>query len=325
MKNKVKILLIGLISMIFLAACSDSSDKDDEFTIGATQIVEHPSLDSAYEGFKEAIEDKGLKVKFDYQNAQNDKNNVSTISNNFASEDVDLIFANSTPSAVGALQATKDIPVVFTSVTDAEEAGLVKSMDKPDKNATGVLDQHPDAITKTVEFIADNFKDANIGLIYNSGEQNSVVQIKQVEKDAKKNDLKTTKRTVSTSAEVQQAANTLVGKADVIYIITDNTVVSALDSVVDVANKNEIPLIVGEPDSLEKGGFATYGIDFKSIGYRAGELAADILKEGKEVKDIPVEYPPKIKLMINKKAANAQGIDWNDKWDKDAEVINDEK
>src|SRR5699024_7180803 len=108
------------------------------------------------EGLKDALEDKGLRFKFDHQTAQIDKNNVSTISNNFAFEDVDLIFANSTPSAVGALQATKDIPVVFTSVTDAEEAGLVKSMDKPDKNATGVLDQHPDAITKTVEFIADN-------------------------------------------------------------------------------------------------------------------------------------------------------------------------
>src|SRR5699024_10523655 len=134
------------------------SEKDDEFTIGATQIVEHPSLDSAYKGFKEAIEDKGLKVKFDYQNAQNDKNNVSTVSNNFASDDVDLIFANSTPSAVGALQATNDIAVVFRSVTDAEEAGLVKSMDKSNKNATGILDQHPDAVTKTAAFIAENLE-----------------------------------------------------------------------------------------------------------------------------------------------------------------------
>src|SRR5699024_9540578 len=116
-----------------------------------------------------------------------------------------------------------------------------------------------------------------------------------------------------------------VGKADGIYIITDNTVVSALASVVDVANKNEIPLFFGEPDSREKGRFATYGIDFNSIGYRAGEIEADILKEGKEVKDIPVEYPPKIKLMINKKAAKAQGIDWNDKWDEDAEIIDDEE
>src|SRR5699024_11515224 len=109
-------------------------------------------------------------------------------------------------------------------------------MDKPNKNATGVLDQHPDAITKTVEFIADNFEDANIGLIYNSGEQNSVVQIKQVEKDAKKNDLKTSKRTVSTSAEVQQAANTLVGKADVIYIIINNKIIYFLVCVYNVYN-----------------------------------------------------------------------------------------
>lgn len=329
MKKRLTLFVLGILTLFVLAACgnddSEGSDdeKDKEFTVGATQIVEHPSLNAAYDGFKEALKDKDVDVKYKFKSAAGDQNNVSSISKNFVGDNVDLIFANSTPSAVGALQATKDIPIVFTSVTDAVEAGLAKSMEKPDKNATGVLDQHPDAIKKTVEFIGDNFKDAKIGLIYNAGEKNSVVQIKQVEKAAKDADLNVSKRTVSTSAEVQQAANTLVGKVDVFYIITDNTVVSALESVVDVANKNEIPLIVGEPDSLEKGGFATYGIDFKTIGYRAGELASEILKDGKEIKNIPIEYPEDMKLFINKKAAKAQGVEWDDDWDKDAEVISE--
>lgn len=327
-----KLAAVTVASTAILAACGSKdesgngdgkgSSKKAQYTIGATQIVEHPSLDSAYKGFQEAIKDKGLDVKYDYQNAQNDKSNVSTISNNFVSNKVDLIFANSTPSALGALQATKDIPIVFTSVSDPVGAGLVKSMKEPGQNITGVTDLHPDAIKKTVEFIDQNFKNATVGLLYNAGEQNSVTQIEAVEKAGKGTTLKFAKRTVANSAEVQQAANTLAGKADVIYVITDNTVVSALDSVVKVANEQKIPLVVGEPDSLEKGGFATYGIDFHSIGYRTGEMAADILKGDKKVSDIPVEYPSDMKLFINKEAAEKQGVKWNKDWDKDAEVIN---
>src|SRR5699024_12612895 len=112
-------------------------------TIGAAQIVEHPSLDAAYEGFQQAIADAGLDVEYDYQTAQGDQNNVATISENFVAAEVDLIFANSTPSAIGALNATQDIPIVFTSVTDAVEAGLVESMDEHGENVNEVIDQHP--------------------------------------------------------------------------------------------------------------------------------------------------------------------------------------
>src|SRR5699024_11736657 len=120
----------------------------------------------AYKGFQDALEDAGLDVEYDYQNAQNDQNNVKTISDNFVADDVDLIFANSTPSALGALNATDDIPILFTSVKDAVDAELVLSMDEPGENITGVVDLHPDAIDETVSFIDDNFEGANIGLIY---------------------------------------------------------------------------------------------------------------------------------------------------------------
>ncbi|WP_430789937.1 ABC transporter substrate binding protein [Virgibacillus flavescens] len=332
MKKGLWLMIISLFSMMVLAACgsddaSDSSGGEDgegegkTYTVGATQIVEHPSLDAAYEGFQEALKDAGLDVEYDLQSAQGDQNNVAPIANNFVADNVDLIFANSTPSALGAVQATSDIPIVFTSVTDAVGAGLVKSMDEPGENVTGVLDLHPEAIQNTVDFIDSNFEDATVGLIYNAGEQNSVSQIEDVKAAAEGTSLTLSERTVASSAEVKQAATSLVGKADVFYIITDNTVVSALDSVVGVANEQDIPLIVGEPDSLKKGGFATFGIDYHTIGYRSGEMAAAILTGEKTAADFPVEPPKEIQLFINKKAAEEQGVEWNAEWDEKAQFV----
>ncbi|HLS07517.1 ABC transporter substrate-binding protein [Lentibacillus sp.] len=327
--------LFAVISILLLAACgsddgasSDASGESDTgeetYMVGATQIVEHPSLDEAYNGFQEALTDAGLEVEYDFQSAQNDQNNVKPISDGFVADGVDLIFANSTPSALGALQATSDIPIVFTSVTDAVDAELVPSMDEAGRNITGVVDLHPEQIDETVAFLDDNFTDASVGMIYNAGEQNSVNQVESVKTAAEGTGLSIEERTVANSSEVQQAATSLVEDVDVFYIITDNTVVSALDSVVGVANDQDIPLIVGEPDSLAKGGFATFGIDYHTIGYRTGEMAADILTGEKEPNDIPPEYPPEIELFINQQAAEEQGVEWKDEWDEEAQLVETE-
>lgn len=333
MKKRLSFIIIALIAVFVLAACGDDTEKEDTttdnetessgetYTVGATQIVEHPSLDEAYEGFKAALEDAGLDVEYDYQNAQNDQNNVKTISDNFVADDVDLIFANSTPSAVGALNATKDIPILFTSVTDAVEAELVEAMDHPGDNITGVVDLHPDSITKTLEFIDLYFEGADVGIVYNAGEANSVVQIEAILEAAEETSLTINERTVGNSSEVQQAAMSLAGDVDVFFIFTDNTVVSALESVISIANEQETPLFVGEPDSLAKGGFATYGIDYHTIGYRTGEMAAEILTGEKTTADIDVEYPPSMQLFMNKEAAELQGVEWQEQWDDEAEFI----
>lgn len=319
MSRMLKAVLITLLGSIFLIGCGDS----DAYQIGVSQFVEHPSLDEAYKGFQAAIEDAELDVEYDFQSAQGDFNNINTIAQNFVADEVDLIFANATPSAQGALQEAEDtdIPIVFTSVTDAIEAELVEAMDQPGENITGVVDLHPESIEKTVEFINQYFPDSTVGLIYNAGEQNSVVQVEQVNEVVEGTTLDTAERTVANSSEVQQAAESLVGEADVFFIVTDNTAVSALDIIVETANDYEIPLMVGEPDSLEQGGFATYGIDYYTIGYRTGEMAVEILKGEKTTKDIPVEYPKDIHLFINKNAAEEQGIEWNDEWDEIAEIV----
>ena len=322
MKKNGKVISIALAGMMLLAGCGSKESAggtkeggaNKEFKVGITQFAPHPSLDAATEGFKKALKDKGIKVSYDEQNAQADMNNTQTIANNFVGDKVDLIFANATPSATAALNATKDIPIIFTSVTDPVGAGLVEAFDKPGKNITGTTDNHPEATKKTISFITDEIKAKNVGVIYNSGEQNSVVQVEEVEKIAKEKSAKLVKVSVSTTAEVKQAAESLVGRVDAIYIPTDNTVVTALDTVIAVANSKKIPLFVGELDSMKKGAVAASGFSYFDLGYQSGLMAADILSGKKKASEIPVELPNSLKLVINKKAAEAQGLTVNDAW-----------
>lgn len=323
-KTKVG-MSMAIAGLLVSAGCGSketagNSANEKTYQIGVTQIVEHPSLDAALEGFKKALEEKGLKVEYDVQIAAGDQNNNQTIASNFVGDEVDLIFANSTPSAQSALNATKDIPIVFTSVTDPIGAKLVKSFEEPGGNITGTTDTHPDAIPSTIKFIDENLDGKKVGMIYNSGEQNSAAQVELVKKAMKDTDLEIVEASVSTSAEVKQAAESLVGKVDSFYIITDNTVVSALESVVSVAGVEDIPLFVGELDSVARGGFAAYGFDYKDNGYEAGLKAVSILTGDKESSEIPVDYPQKLKLQISRKAAEAMNVEIKEEWD-DAEII----
>ena len=160
-----------------------------------------------------------------------------------------------------------------------------------------------------------------IGTVYNSGEKNSAVQVEQMKAEAEKLGLTVSEASVSTSAEVKTAAESLIGKADVFFIVTDNTVVSALESVVGVANDKDIPLFVGETESIGKGGFAAYAIDYYDIGHAAGEKAIEILKDGKKAGDVAVTPPQNMKLVINETAAKEMGIEIKEEWKKDAELV----
>lgn len=330
LKRWQKIVGVSFLSLALLAACGTSDEDEaangggeetsDEFTVGISQYVTHPSLDEATKGFKQAIEDSGLNVEFLDQNAQGDSNNAATIAQNLVSDDVDLIFANATPSAVAAMNATSEIPVVFTSVTDPVDAQLVSSVEEPGGNATGTTDSHPDAIPNTINFINDEMDVESVGVIYNAGEPNSVVQMNAVEEAVEDTDLELVQATVSNSSEVKQAAESMVGRADVFFIFTDNTVVSALESVIDVANNEQIPLFVGELDSVDRGGLAAYGFSYYDIGYKAGEMAVEILKGEKEPSELKVEYPPNLELVINRDAAEKMGVEIKPEWEEFAEI-----
>lgn len=306
------------IILLVLGGCSQNSSSDKEVVIGVTQIVEHVSLDAALDGFKKALEDNGYiegeNIKFDVQIAQGEMSNSETIANNFVGDKVDLIFANSTPSAQSALNATKDIPIVFTSVTDPVGAELVKSFDEPGENITGTTDTHPEALSKTLEFAIKEVGSKKLGVIYNSGEQNSQVQVDEIKKIAKANGAEIVEVSVSTSAEVKQATESLVGRVDAIYVPTDNTVVSALDTVISVANDKDIPLFAGELDSMKKGSLAASGFSYFDLGYETGLMAVEILKGKKKPSEIPVAVPKSFSLMINKLAAKEQGVEIKDSW-----------
>ena len=332
--KKYAFILFAL--MLVLAACGNGGDTTDapaptdgdnkepetaaqpeestKYKVGVTQIVEHPSLNAAFDGFKKALEDAGLDVEYDIQNAQNDNSANTTIANNLVSSGVDLIFANSTPSAQAVAGATSDIPIVFTSVTDAVSAELVASMESPGGNVTGTIDNHPEAIPTTMKFLKEELGAKNVGMVFNSGEQNSRSQVDAVKEILADMDMTVVEASVATSADVKQATESLLGKVDSLYIITDNTVVSALESVVSVANDNKLPMMVGEFDSVSRGGLGAYGFEYYDIGYEAGQMAVKILKGESTPAEMPVQIPQNLKLIMNKQTAETIGVDIKDEW-----------
>ena len=292
----------------------DGTETAESYKVGISQFVTHPSLDAATEGFKAALKEAGLDVEYVNKNANGEQPNAQTIAQEFVGSDIDLIFANATPSAQAAAGATKDIPIIFTSVTDAVGAELVASMEAPGGNVTGTVDLHPDTIAKTVEFLVNEIGAKKVGTVYNTGEQNSVVQIDAVKEALEAAGVKLVEAAVSTSAEVKTAAESLVGKVDSFYIITDNTVVSALESVVDVANSNKLPMMVGELDSVARGGLGAYGFSYYDIGFEAGQKAVQILKDGKSAGEIPATYPANLTLNLNKATLDNLGLELKESW-----------
>lgn len=324
-RTKKKFGMVLTAAVLLLAACgsdepssktaSKSENDTKTFKIGVTQIVEHPSLNAAFDGFQKALEDAGLEVEYQKENAQNDNSSNTTIANNLVSSGVDLIFANSTPSAQAVAAITEDIPIVFTSVTDAVDAELIDSMESPGGNVTGTVDTHPDAIPSTIAFLKDELGAKNVGMVFNAGEQNSRSQVDAVKEQMAEVGLNVVEASVSTSAEVKQATESLVGKVDSLYIITDNTVVSALESVVEVANEHKLPMMVGEFDSVKRGGLGAYGFEFYDIGYEAGEMAVKILKGESTPAELPVQYPQNLRFVLNKDTVDALGIEVKDEWE----------
>lgn len=324
MRGKSLISMLLMLMLVFLAACGGgdkpaaTGEKKVEgekkpINVGVTQIIEHPSLDAAREGFIQALKENGYEnANIDYQSAQGDPSNVASIAQKFAADKKDVILAVSTPSAQAMVKATSgtDIPVFFAAITDPISAKLVEDPQKPGKNVTGSSDTHPEAISKLLGLAKEIKPDVkNVGVIYNSGEANSVVNVQKAEEAMKTLGLTAVKVNASNTSEVKQAVESLVGKIDVMYVPKDNTAVAALKTIVQVCEKNKIPMFVGETDSVRAGGFAGFGIDYKDHGYQTGLMAVKVLKGEAKPGDMPVEYPKELKLVVNKEAAANEGID----------------
>lgn len=278
---------------------------DQEYKIGITQIVAHPSLDAAREGFKQAITDAGLKASFDENNAQGDPATATSIASKLNTGNFDLVLAIATPTAQASAQVITNKPILFTAVTDPVAADLVASNEAPGGNVTGTTDMNPVADQiKLVKRIKPEAR--TVGVIYSSGEVNSAVQVDLARTAAQAEGLTLEEKTITNTGEVAQAAAAL--NVDAIYVPTDNNVVSGLAAVVQVAEQKKIPLIVGEGDSVREGGLATIGIDYNKLGYQTGEMAVRILKDGADPATMPVEAQKEFVTYVNTEAAQRMGV-----------------
>lgn len=279
--------------------------------IGITQILSHPALDNARQGFIDALKDggyvEGKTVKYDIQNAEGSQDTAKQIADKFVADRVDLILAIATPTAQAVAEATKDIPIVITAVTDPVGAGLVESLERPGRNVTGTTDMNP--VKAQLELAKRLAKGNRIGVLYNSGESNSLVQVEMAKEAAASLGLELVPKAVTNTSEVKQAAESLVGKVDALYIPTDNTVVSAIRAVVDVAESAKLPLIAAEGDSVKEGALITYGIDYYKLGYQTGEMAIKILKGEAKPESMPIERQKELKLYVNKTEADKIGLE----------------
>jgi putative ABC transport system substrate-binding protein len=307
MRTLIMALLSTAMATTMIAAPASAKDV----SVAVTAIVEHPALDAARDGVKDALAAAGYKegenLKFTYQSAQGNPATAAQIARQFIGEAPDVIVPISTPSAQAVVSGTRDIPVVFTAVSDPVGAQLVKSMEKPGGNVTGLSDLSPVADhVKLIKEVAPNVK--TIGFLYNSGEANSLSLLEGLKAAAKEGGLEVVESAATKSAEVQGAARALIGKADLIYIPTDNTIISALEGAVSVAEEAKIPLMTADTDSVSRGAFIALGFNYYDVGKQTGEVVVRILN-GEKPGDIPVNVAAGTDLVVNLVAAKKMGIE----------------
>ncbi len=282
-------------------------------TISVSQFVEHPALDAVLKGFQDYLAAQSFEVQYNVHNAQANMATANQIGHQIMGEKPDMVLAIATPTAQACAQALKKAPhmrktpMLFTAVTDPISAGLVKNLDKPGANITGVSDMLP--VARHLEMVKTFLPGIKkLGFLYNAGEVNSKILVPIFRTEAKKLGFEMVEATVSKSSDVFQAVKSLVGRADAVYIPTDNTVVSALESAIKVCEQNKLPLFNADVDSVKRGSIAAMGFDYYKHGYQTGAMALRILKGGDPAMT-PVETQETLQLHINLTAASKMGVD----------------
>lgn len=318
------------ISMAVFAGCASSNGNvgsnpktsetatgtaKENYKIGVIQYVAHDALDASYQGFVDGLAEEGFVVgenlTIDFQNAQGDISNCSTIATKLASGGNDLVLAIATPAAQAMAQATidkQDLPVLITAVTDPADAGLVASNEAPGGNITGTSDLTP--VAEQIALLQQLVPEAKtVGLLYASSEANSVFQIEIAKKAAEELGLETKEYTVSSTNDLQQVVQSMVGKVDAIYSPTDNMIASGMPAVSQITTQNKIPMVVGERGMVENGALASYSIDYYALGKLTAAQAAKILKGEATPATMPIEYQENFTLDFNKEVGNVLGIE----------------
>ena len=317
--------VVAVTTALALTACGSSStntttdDKSAESTettddttykIGVLQLTQHAALDKANEGFIAALDESGIKYEVDQQNASGEQSACQTIAEKLVNDGNDLIYAIATPAAQAVAGVTSEIPIVLSAVTDPAESGLVASNDAPGGNVTGTSDPTP--VKEQIELLKQILPDAKtVGILFCSSESNSEIQAAMAREACEANGLEHIDFTVSSSNEIQTVVESMVGKVDVIYAPTDNTIAAGMPTVSMIATDNGLPIICGEQGMVDAGGLATYGIDYYQLGYMAGQMAVEILRDDADPATMPIGYlsADQCELSVNDETAAALGID----------------
>ncbi|MEL7568977.1 MAG: ABC transporter substrate-binding protein [Eubacteriaceae bacterium] len=310
---KLSLMLLAAAALLLTSGCTGKTGADSSkvYNIGIIQYMEHSALDAAREGFIQALADNGYvdgkNIKIDLQNAQGNQSNLSTISDRFVSNNVDLVLAIATPSAQSMASKTKDIPILGTAITDYEGAKLVDSNTSPGGNVSGTTDMNP--IKEQIDLLVKLAPNAKtVGFLYTSSENNSILQVQIAKEYIEKLGLKYVEVTVTNSNDVQQATESIVQKCDAIYIPTDNVFASAMPIVHGVTKVSKTPVICGESGMVTNGGLATLGINYKDLGYQTGLMAVKILKGEAKIKSMPIQSSTNFDFAINGTVADEIGI-----------------
>lgn len=299
-----------LLSTLMLSFALATPAFAQQKSVAVTAIVEHPALDSVRDGVREGLAgagfEEGKNLKWQYQSAQGNTGTAAQIARKFVGDKSDVIVAIATPSAQAVVAATKEIPLVYSAVTDPVAAQLVPSMAASGTNVTGVSDVLE--LARQVELIGKVVPGAKrVGVVYNPGEANSVVVVKQLRDYLPKQGMSLVEAAAPRTVDVGSAARSLIGKVDVIYTSTDNNVVSAYEALVKVGNDARIPLIAADTDSVKRGAIAALGIDYRNLGVQTGKMVARILK-GEQPGTIASETSSRLELHVNPAAAQKQGV-----------------
>lgn len=341
MKKKIlAVLLTAVCTMGMVAGCggntsdngtagTQSAASGDSYKIGISQFAEHGSLDNCREGFLEGLKEAGIEegknLTVEYQNAQTDTGTASTIADSFVSGKVDMICAIATPCASSAYNScmNTDIPVVYTAVSDPVSAGLANEDGTSIGNITGSSDILP--VEEQLKMIREMMPEAKkIGILYTTSEANSCSTIEQYKGLAGDYGFEIVDTGINTSADIEIAATDLVSKVDCLCNLTDNTVVNALQTVLDKANNASIPVFGSEIEQVKSGCVASMGIDYFQLGVETGAMAAKILKGEATAQDTNFITASKAELYVNTAAADKIGMKLDDSYVKDAAQTFDE-
>lgn len=300
------------IAAILVLAASFATAQEKTYRISVSQFVEHPALDSVLKGFQDDLADHNIPVQYNVHNAQANMGTASQIATQIMGERPDLILAIATPSAQTCAQAVKkaphmqNIPMLFSAITDPVTAGLVDDLRNPAANITGVSDMLP--LEQHMGMVRDFLPQMKtLGVMYNSGEANSKSSVDYLHRVGDTMGFEVVEATVSRTSDVYQAAKSLVGKVDAVFVPTDNTVVEALESAIRVCTQSKTPLFAADVDSVRRGAIAAMGFDYYQHGRQTGAMARRILG-GARIADNPVETQETLQLHVNPEAAGNMGV-----------------